>query len=214
MSKRKSTELEESQSDTPPLHQPHKRSKPDGTEEDAEMEDATSDSEQLNTSSASDWTVQCISTFDYWEKFKEIYPEDMLEILGIPWLQDEWLGPPFSTPDSNERTDVVFVVAHSTASQISWGNDLATASAKLAIEGTYRSLQAANIRAMEVFYEARVRSSSGGWERPRPEMGGDLEVSSAGERSWRVDGGMLTLRFTEANLVDGCEVSVTKHRVL
>ncbi|KAI1464010.1 uncharacterized protein F4812DRAFT_219512 [Daldinia caldariorum] len=213
MLKRKSAELEESQSEAPGPHQPHKRSRPDAIEEDIEMGDATGDSEQLDTP-ACGWTGQCMEWVDYSGHFKDIYPEEMLKALGTLSSRDEWLGPPPpALPNGNERTDAVFIVAHSTVGQTSWGNAAAAGSARLVIEGTYRSLEAANLRAMQVYYEARARGPAG-WERPRPETVIDPETRRAGKRSWYVDGeGLLTLRFTEANLVDGCEVCVTKQWV-
>ncbi|KAK6949366.1 hypothetical protein Daesc_009441 [Daldinia eschscholtzii] len=209
MSKRKCDQLEELGSEVSWSHQPQKRLKPDATDEDIEMEDAT-DGSKGSDSGAYGWELGRVG---YSNNIIDMYPEEMTRTLDIPRSWGERFGRPSPSP-THESTDYeYYIMAFSPAGHINCGHgghDNTVVTEGFKILGKYSDIKAANFRVIQIYYDyLRTRT---GCEFPRVEMVKEREIRPPGEQSWWIgDNGVLRLRFSDTNPSNLLLVWVLKH---
>ncbi|KAI1477079.1 hypothetical protein F4774DRAFT_390456 [Daldinia eschscholtzii] len=209
MAKRKSDQSKELQSELSSSHQPQKRFKPDSTDDDIEMEDAT-DGSKGSDSAAYGWELGRIG---HSSNIIDMYPEEMIRILDI---SRSW-GEPFNRPSpspTHESTDYeYYIMAFSPASQVNYGHggrDGTVVTEGLKILGKCSDIKAANFRVIQIYYDY-LRNRTG-CEFPRVEMVKEREICPPGEQSWWIgDNGVLRLRFSDTNPSNLLLVWVLKH---
>ncbi|KAF3057354.1 hypothetical protein GL218_06218 [Daldinia childiae] len=208
MSKRKMDQLNKFPNEIYWADGPQKRTKPDATEDDVEMKDATSNHVELESREDKATSDEMdISRTD----IAAAFPREMIEELGIPQLWAKRCDSPAPSPLSDDLC-VVYTVTNSTINRyenVENHEELHIGDVELEVEGTYNTAKSANSRVMEVFYDTCIAH---GWnldfEMNRVETS---EYPKPSKVEWWIDSdGLLSLRATHKHNHELCLVCATK----
>ncbi|KAI1647138.1 uncharacterized protein F4817DRAFT_316230 [Daldinia loculata] len=211
MSKRKMAQPDEFPAGISWADEPQKRTKPNATEDDIEMEDATSDHAEFESG---EHKAVSDGMDIYRTNIAAAFPREMIEELGIPKLLARlWDSP---TPSHfNDDLGVVYIVTNSTINRYEYfenPEELHIGKVKLEIEGTYNTAKAANSRVMEVFHDTY---KAHGWDLNREmDRVEKNEYPKPGKVEWWIDSdGLLSLRAANGQSNELCRVRATKEQI-